>query len=257
MLSALSALLLSPLGHAGSFSLDATDLWWNPSESGWGVNVVQQEDILFLTLFVYGQSGQADWYVGSDVRYSGTSGGALTFTGPWYVTTGPYFGGAFTANSGTVRPVGTATFTLTGTDSARFTYSVDGVSVTKDLTRQTFKLNNLDGAYIGARAGVYSSCVAPADNGYYDEPRTISITHTGGVVSMFVAGGDTCTFTGPYRQAGRMGNFAGNFSCNTSPPGTFAATQVETGTNAISMHIEMLSNCRYVGRIGGLRTGPS
>ncbi len=46
---------------ATSARATATDLWWNANESGWGVNVVQQADILFLTFFVYGPSGQPLW----------------------------------------------------------------------------------------------------------------------------------------------------------------------------------------------------
>jgi hypothetical protein len=29
------------------------DMWWNPAESGWGVNLTHQGDILFATLFTY------------------------------------------------------------------------------------------------------------------------------------------------------------------------------------------------------------
>ena len=40
-----------------SFSNNFQDLWWNPSESGWGVNVAHQGDILFATLFTYDENG--------------------------------------------------------------------------------------------------------------------------------------------------------------------------------------------------------
>ena len=29
------------------------DLWWNPAESGWGVNFTHQGDIIFATWFTY------------------------------------------------------------------------------------------------------------------------------------------------------------------------------------------------------------
>ena len=42
---------LAPAGSASS--LNYTGMWWNPDESGWGINVVHQGDIVFATLFTY------------------------------------------------------------------------------------------------------------------------------------------------------------------------------------------------------------
>src|SRR5690348_1835665 len=75
---------------ATTFSTDATDLWYAApaeSEAGWGVNVVQQDDVLFLTMFVYAPSGFPTWFVGSNTAFSGKSGNALVYTGPLYATT--------------------------------------------------------------------------------------------------------------------------------------------------------------------------
>jgi len=41
IVSALLGALLSLCAHATNFGTDASDLWWNSSESGWGVNVMQ------------------------------------------------------------------------------------------------------------------------------------------------------------------------------------------------------------------------
>ena len=35
-----------------------TDQWWNPDESGWGASILQQGDVLFVDLFVYGADGR-------------------------------------------------------------------------------------------------------------------------------------------------------------------------------------------------------
>ena len=49
-------LLLACRAHAFSQTgEDITDLWWNPAESGWGMNVIQQGDTSFVTMFVYGE----------------------------------------------------------------------------------------------------------------------------------------------------------------------------------------------------------
>ena len=90
----LTCLAASLPAAATTYSVDFTDMWYNANESGWGVNVIQQSDIIFATLFVYGADNTPRWYVtGSGLQGSGGS----TFSGSLYSTTGPYFGGAFNA----------------------------------------------------------------------------------------------------------------------------------------------------------------
>jgi len=72
---------------ATSFTTDQSDLWYIPSESGWGMQLVQRDSVIFATLFVYGQNNQPTWYV-STMNYTSN----LTWTGPLYATTGPWFG---------------------------------------------------------------------------------------------------------------------------------------------------------------------
>src|SRR4051812_7004477 len=95
---------LPVLAFASSTTPDYTDLWYIPTESGWGANVVQQGNTMFVTLFVYGSNNQPTWFVASAVTQTGgsTSG---TFSGPLYQTTGPYFAnGGFNSASVTVTP---------------------------------------------------------------------------------------------------------------------------------------------------------
>lgn len=244
---------------ATSFSTDISDLWWNPAESGWGVNVIQQDNILFLTLFAYSSGGQAGWYVGPDVTFASVdAAGARTFTGPWYQTTGPYFGGPFNPATVTVRQVGTATFTLLNATTARFVYSVDGVNVTKDLTRQTWKTNAIGGAFLGGRVGNYSGCTDGSANGYRQEDGNLSILQLGSAVTIFLTGAESCTYNGSYSQLGRMGSLSGTFSCNTGTSGNFSATELEAGVSGLTMRATMQSSvCQWSGRMGGLRTGPA
>jgi len=56
-LLALAAAAFALPALASTHSTDYTDLWYLPAESGWGVNVVQQNDIVFATFFVYGPDG--------------------------------------------------------------------------------------------------------------------------------------------------------------------------------------------------------
>jgi len=50
-LSVCGSCLAQSLGTAFS------DLWWNPAESGWGVTVDHQQDVMFLTFFIYRSDG--------------------------------------------------------------------------------------------------------------------------------------------------------------------------------------------------------
>ena len=51
-----------------SYATNFQDLWWNPNESGWGINFAHQGDILFATLFTYGADGRSLWFVMSRRR---------------------------------------------------------------------------------------------------------------------------------------------------------------------------------------------
>lgn len=142
----LVALAVSISSRAATMS----DLWWNSNESGWGVNIIQQQDIVFLTLFVYTPSGQPTWYVGPATTLVSSSSTQRTFTGGLYATTGPWFGAFFNPNAVGVRQVGNVTFTATSPVRGTLTYTVDGVTVTKAIQRQTWRHINLGGTYYGA-----------------------------------------------------------------------------------------------------------
>ena len=112
------------------------DLWWNPAESGWGVNITQQDNTLFATLFTYDATGKALWLVMS----SGPRQVDGSYLGDLYLTTGPAF------NAQPFTPIGPANLTKVGTMQFRFSdgangilsYTVNGISVSKVITRQVF-----------------------------------------------------------------------------------------------------------------------
>jgi hypothetical protein len=124
----------APAGATPNFQ----DLWYGApsgSESGWGVNVTHQGDILFVTWFTYDASGRGMWIVGPDMRR--TSGD--TFTGALYRTTGPPFS-ALTWNPASigVTQAGSGTFTFPGAGAGVFSYTVNGISQSKAIVRQAF-----------------------------------------------------------------------------------------------------------------------
>lgn len=246
------------LASSNSFGTDLSDLWYLPAESGWGVNVIHQGDILFVTFFVYGPSGVPIWYSGSETRYTATQpNGALVFTGPLYQTTGPWLGGTFNPANVGYRQVGTVTFTVTKISAATLTYTVDNVTVQKNVSRATWRGNDISGSYIGATIGTYSSCNPASANGYREESALVTVTQNSTSATIQAVGPtSTCTYSGPYTQEGRMGSMNGTFSCSNGAAGTFTASEIEVNGATFSARAVAGSQfCNWSGRVGGLRRG--
>ena len=112
-------------------------LWWNApagSESGWGINLTHQGDVIFATWFTYDLTGKA-WWLGM----TATPTGPDTFSGALFQAHGPAFD-AVPFNPGAVvaTQVGTGTLTFTDAQTGSFSYTVNGSSQTKAITRQVF-----------------------------------------------------------------------------------------------------------------------
>jgi hypothetical protein len=124
----------SDLAVASNFQ----DLWWaSPagSESGWGINLTQQGDIIFATWFTYDVDGVPLW-----LSATATSVGSRIYSGLLYRTSGPAFNAMpFDREAVRAVSVGTATFSFVDGNQAYFSYSVDGVAQVKQITRQVFR----------------------------------------------------------------------------------------------------------------------
>jgi hypothetical protein len=91
------------------WGVDATDLWYNPAESGWGLSLAQHGDNVFGVWYTYGTDGQPLWFVLPGVQFSSPS----AFSGKLYTTTGPYYGNpAFDASAVKVSEAGTAALSV-------------------------------------------------------------------------------------------------------------------------------------------------
>jgi hypothetical protein len=250
------------LGHAATATTDFSDLWFNTNEEGWGANVIQQNNVLFITLFVNNASNAPVWYVASAVTQVASTGTTVNFTGPLYQTTAPYFGGAFNEANVTNRQVGTITFSASQISLATLTYSVDGVNVAKQVTRQTWRAENIAGTYLGAVSGTWSSCGGPR-NGYQESFVTLTVNQDNLAITMREdgAGGSySCTYNGNYTQDGRLGMITGNVLCTDGVNQTFIASEVQGGIQNLSMRLVATQftggSCTFSGRIGGMRRAP-
>jgi hypothetical protein len=236
-----------------SFSTDESDLWWNPNENGWGMQIVQSAEILFVTLFVYDQNAQPTFFVAT-LNPTGT----YVWSGDLYKTNGTFYGGAYNAQQFAGRKVGSLTFSAPDSISAgTVTYGVDGVGVTKAVQRQPLKYDNYNGTFVTAVNLVSTGCFNPAENGSVSSAFTIAINQAGTVMSMgwtFPSGG-FCTYGGTYSQAGRMGLFNGTYSCTSGERGLMEFIEMTVRIGMISGRILGHSTnvgCSYTGRFTGL-----
>ncbi len=130
-----------PTCAAATASLTAatnyTDLWWaSPasSESGWGINLTHEGTTIFGSWFTYDSTGKPMWLV---VTAAATI--PNTYSGTLYRTIGPAFNSVpFNPSAVVATPVGSATFTFTNGNSATFAYTVNGISQSKQITREVF-----------------------------------------------------------------------------------------------------------------------
>jgi hypothetical protein len=245
---------------ASTFSIDYTDLWINPNESGWGLNLVQQFDTMFGTIFLYGADGSDRWFSASALTPSGTN----AFSGQLFQSSGPYYGaGTFNPTSVTRNAVGTMTVTFPSVNAGTLSYTVNGVTVNKSIVRFTFRGENLAGNYLGGLTAISSGC-----NGVSSGPvlvfDTLIVTQNGAAVSMrvlFNANGvlSQCTFTGAMQSTGRTSLISGNVSCvsgststNQGPFTISNITSSQTGFSGTYTGSDQFCSS-YSGQFGGVK----
>ena len=237
-------------GAAGSTSTsEITDMWWNPAESGWGVNVIMQNNVAFMTFFVYDSSQNPVWYT-AELRNQGS----FVWSGGLYATKGPWFGGAFPPANVTRRQAGTASFTLGDLYDATLAYTVDGVTVSKPLQRQTWTYEDISGNYAGGYSVAMSGCTLASRNGVQELSGLLTVTQKGTAVSIDAAGaGLNCTFAGTYSQFGKLGQVAGSYGCSDDARGTFTMYDLTPTVHGFTAHVIGQSQfCQWTGYIGGI-----
>jgi serine protease len=112
-------------------------LWWNSppgSESGWGMNLAQQGDVIFATWFTYDATGKPWW-----LSMTASASTPNVFSGTLYRTHGPAFSAVpFDPSRVSATAVGSGTLAFSDANNGTFAYTVNGVSQAKAITRQVF-----------------------------------------------------------------------------------------------------------------------
>ena len=200
-------------------AVDYTDIWWAPCapgpncdivtghENGWGVNFVQNEDVVFATFYVYDANKQPIWvsspmfvYCRWQLQRRSQFVDRLVFRRPLDRLFGDQsrIGDVYAD----VRKHG-------DTHLQRQQRSgIPNSVVTKNIDRSTFRTIVLGGSYNGGQAGAYSGCSTSASNGPYIDRYDLTVSHDtiGGVVTLsfkFI-GGLSCVFSGALQQSGQL-----------------------------------------------------
>ena len=126
-------------GGGGAVSnFNVHGMWWRGiSESGWGMNLVHQGNTVFATWFTYDADGSDLWLVMDNLQLVGTD----KWSGSVYRTSSSPFGAPYDNSRFAATPVGTATFTFTDASNGSVTWTVNGTTLTKPITKFVYQTN--------------------------------------------------------------------------------------------------------------------
>jgi hypothetical protein len=238
--------------RASTATTEVTEMWWNPQESGWGVNVAEQSDTVFLTFFVYDAAQNPIWYTSDAYR---TDKSLFVWKGNLYATNGPWFGGPYSSANVRIRPAGTVTFAVASDDlnKATLTYTVDAITVSKPIERQTWSYENLSGSYFGGYSVQATNCNPSALNGLQENFGTLTVAQSGSSFSATMTAHPSCSFVGTYLQTGKLGRVTGTYSCADGTQGTFGIGGLTPTIEGFVARVAGVNqNCQWTGNFGGI-----
>jgi hypothetical protein len=251
-----TALVISSSAMAQNLGTTFTDLWWNPAESGWGVTVDHQQNVMFLTFFIYQADGTPYWVAATLQKVGDTGLGSVpqVFTGGLNEYHGSWFGGPFNAATVTPKSVGTATFSSSSLNAATLQYSINGVNVTKTIQRQTLSNVNYSGQYLGGTSYTNSNCANPANNGTISDSGHLSITQSGTAVQITSQGQlAPCVYNGTYSQQGSVGAVSGSYTCADGTAGQFSLFSMQWTLYGMAAGVTGQNQfCTINGYLGGI-----
>ncbi len=224
---------IAALAPFAARATDYSDMWWaaGGSESGWGVNLTQNENIIFATFYVYDANRKPIWYTAA-MTANGSS-----FVGPLYQTSASFFGDPVfvSPTAADTVLVGSATFTPTSASTGALSYNVSNIPgrgnvvVSKSIQRFTFQTILLGGTYAGVLSSTTTSCADSSQNGTVLSDIDPQVTQTLDGTLQFIiaftnAPGSSCTITGAGVQEGQLFRVpAASYSCNFNSINTTAS----------------------------------
>jgi len=240
LIGATIGIFIALLTNVASAVTNYTDMWFNPSESGWGVNFSQDYNgPIFATFFVYAASGAPTW-VGGLLALDPVGG---MYSGTLYETSSgaPLTSQSFNPAAVQVSNVGTVSFTPTDAANGTLAYTYRGTAVVKQITREPLytadTVSNATFLTFTSGGTAYRAIFESRNNGQcsatYPPHQTIGATWrifptavTSSSISLNIGDCDPnavgecvistpfCTFTGAIIQTGRLLNVPGTLNCD-------------------------------------------
>lgn len=252
-----SMMLVASAAPATTATVNYTDLWWNPAESGWGVNMTQQATTLYMTFYVYDRNGTPMWISALLTKTGVSANGEPIFTGDTYLSTGPWFGGPFTTPPFQSTRAGSITFTPNDAVSGTLTYDVNGTRVTKSIQRETLVNDDLSGNYFGV---MYTLVSCPGQSVETDTLVLEGTIAQSGTQFQFqwresgVPMPDTCTFSGGWTQQGSLARVDGSIACSNGMAGPATLTEISSSPIAVSARVGATAGgCTITGTFSAVR----
>ncbi len=252
-------LLVAIRADANLAERDFTDLWWTPTESGWGMQLVQAEDVIYATVYIYGSNAEPTW-ISATLSPGGGFPGQFRWSGDAYLSTGPWYGAPFDPAHVTRRRTGELIF-FPYESGATVSYTIDGVTVVKAVERLSLRTFDLAGVYYtSARFDVSGPVGCGAGRTTYGVP--LVVRHFGDEVQFEMSlhgGAKKCTYRGPYVQDGKLGSFSGQYSCTDGETGTMRFFELAEHSQGITARFEGSSTngtCHTTGGFAAMRTSP-
>jgi hypothetical protein len=125
----------TPAPPAAFSAGDVQDMWWIPSENGWGMSLLQHNDTLVAAMYIYDANGKPTWLFMPGGAWDSTH---TIYTGSLYTPSGaPFF--AYDASrwvAGNAK--GSVTITFQDANDAILDYTIGGISGRKFVTREIF-----------------------------------------------------------------------------------------------------------------------
>jgi len=123
-------------GPVASTTLNFSGLWWGApagAEAGWALNVWHEGNVIVAGWNTYDPDGNAWW-----LSMAASEIAPDTYSGTFYETRGPAFNAPFDPGQVTNTAVGTGTLAFSDSGSGTFSYTLNGVTQSKPITRFVF-----------------------------------------------------------------------------------------------------------------------
>ena len=268
LLILLQANALQATAQTQSFTVDSsaasplTGVWWNANESGWGASITQQSDKVFVAMYVYDAQGNAVWYSVLCAVVGASCTGDLQKNSGGVAPTATWNGSAIRSLK-----VGTMTLQFSSNDAATMSYTLDGLSSVKPITRFIFGplppvVPGLAGTWFGSIIETRSNCTQTQNNGGHATYGQYDIgmgVGSNGVIAISLAGvtGLQCAYNGNFTTNGTRIAANGTLSCIDGKRGTWQSSNIAITAKSMTLELTVQLNttetCTISAILGGLR----